>query len=59
MRPKRATDTPAPGDYDGKLDAAVFRPSNATWYVQRSTAGTLIQQFGVSTDNPVPSAFIP
>ena len=54
-------DTPAPGDYDGdgKHDATVFRSSNATWYSNRSTAGTLIQQFGQTGDRPVPNAFVP
>jgi hypothetical protein len=53
-------DVPSPGDYDGdgKFDAAVFRPSNQTWFVQRSTAGTLIQSFGIAGDIPVPSAFV-
>jgi hypothetical protein len=34
-------DVPAPGDYDGdgKFDTTVFRPSTATWYSNRSTAG--------------------
>ena len=54
-------DIPAPGDYDGdgRFDATVFRPSQATWYSQRSTAGTLIQQFGANGDRPVANAFVP
>jgi uncharacterized delta-60 repeat protein len=56
-----AGDVPAPGDYDGdgRFDTAVFRPAGATWYVDRSSAGLMIQQFGLSTDSPVPAAFVP
>ncbi|MBK7705773.1 MAG: hypothetical protein IPJ30_08315 [Acidobacteria bacterium] len=53
-------DAPAPGDYDGdgRFDAAVFRSSSATWYIQQSTAGTLIQSFGSATDVPIPNAYV-
>lgn len=56
-----SSDIPAPGDYDGdgKFDTAVFRPSGATWFVDRTTSGTLIQQFGATGDRPVPNAFVP
>ncbi len=54
-------DLPTIGDYDGdgKSDFAVFRPTDSNWYINRSTSGLLIQQFGLSTDQPVPSAFLP
>jgi len=35
----------------------VFRPSNSTWYVQRSMEGFTAVQVGVSTDKPVPADF--
>ncbi|MGB5013270.1 MAG: hypothetical protein WBO68_04505 [Pyrinomonadaceae bacterium] len=56
-----STDLPVPADYDGdgKFDAAIFRPSTSTWFVQRSTAGTLIQPFGQSGDIPVPNVYVP
>ncbi len=55
-----AGDVPVSGDYDGdgKFDAAVFRPTSSTWFVQRSASGTLIQQFGIAGDVPVPNAFV-
>jgi hypothetical protein len=54
-------DVPVPGDYDGdgRFDTAVFRPSTSNWFVDRTTAGTHIQQFGLGSDMPVPSAYVP
>jgi hypothetical protein len=55
-----AGDIPTPGDYDGdgRNDPAIFRPSTSFWFAQRSTAGTLIQQFGVNGDVPLPSVYV-
>jgi hypothetical protein len=50
---------PAPFDFDadGRTDYAVFRPSNAVWYIQRSTSGSLAAQFGLATDRLTPADF--
>ena len=55
----QAGDVPVPGDYDGdgKDDPAVYR--NGTWWLRQSTAGFGTSVWGVSTDIPIPSKYIP
>lgn len=45
-------------DGDGKMDAAVFRPSTAIWYINQSSNGTVrFENWGLATDKFVPSDY--
>ena len=57
-----ADDVPVPGDYDGDgaTDLAVFRRSDASWWISFTTTGALERYFfGYPTDTPLASPTIP
>ncbi len=53
-------DKPVRGDFDGdgKLDLAIFRPSEGNWYIQQSSDNAVsIQKWGISDDKIVPGDY--
>ncbi len=44
-------------DGDGKTDLSVFRPSEGNWYLQRSTAGFGVINWGNATDTTIPADY--
>lgn len=44
-------------DGDGRTDVSVFRPNEGNWYIQRSTAGLSVHNWGLPTDVLTPADF--
>lgn len=57
--PATSVPTPARADFDadGKTDLAVFRGSEGNWYINRSTQGFFVLNWGIASDQLVPADF--
>lgn len=44
-------------DGDGKTDLSVFRPTEGNWYLQRSTAGFGVVNWGMASDTIIPADY--
>ncbi|HEV7645579.1 MAG TPA: M36 family metallopeptidase [Pyrinomonadaceae bacterium] len=51
------SDSRADFDGDGKTDLSVFRPSDGNWYLNRSTDGFTVANWGIATDTPAPADY--
>ncbi|MFZ1700672.1 MAG: M36 family metallopeptidase [Pyrinomonadaceae bacterium] len=49
--------SPADFDGDGRTDLSIFRPSDGNWWLNRSTDGLTVVNFGLSGDIPTPADF--
>jgi hypothetical protein len=51
------SDARADFDGDGKTDLSVFRPSDGNWYLNRSSDGFAVVNWGLATDTPAPGDY--
>jgi hypothetical protein len=52
-----AVESRADFDGDGRTDLSVFRPSEGNWYLNRSTAGFIVTNWGLASDIEAPGDF--
>jgi hypothetical protein len=57
IRPGDGGNGRADFDGDGRTDLSVFRPAEGNWYLQQSTAGFAVLNWGIATDTLVPGDY--